>query len=150
MKYRKLVISRIETDIKNEIVVMTFFPSRSVCIKPRPYERITALWTHDFEPEIELAEAISEKGRKRLKLLIKHPTNDEDERRARGDAYYSQVFGRNCGNDETQKGIADALNQMMMDLYYASADTADAWTQACEKALDTVVRSVRRGGAGRP
>ncbi len=139
MKYQLLIISRIETDQGDQLAVLTFFPDYAASVRARPYEKILATYAHAFPEGVELAETVSHKGRKRIKLLLRRPTFTDDERRQRGDAYYATVFGRSCGNDEEQKGIADALYQTMLDLYAADLADEDAWTLQCEEAAAMLI-----------
>lgn len=140
MKYQLLVISRIETDTKDPIIALTLYPSDTACIKPRAYETIVASFVQHFQPGIELNDSVSEKGKRRLKLLLRRPSFTEDERRTLGTMFYSQMFGASPGNDEDKKGVANALYYTACDLYNADASTEEAWAEACAKAVATIRR----------
>lgn len=138
MKYRLMIISRIEKSDKGHIVVATLYPTDSACIMPRDYERITASFMYRFHSDLELAEGVSDKGKKRLKIVINRPSREDEERRALGSAYYSLLFGKNCGNDETQKGVADTIYRAMRDLYEADSSTEESWSEACNDVISTL------------
>ena len=142
MRYHLLVISRVETDTHKPLVLMTFYPTQAAFIKPRDYERLVASYVSIVD--LELAQSISEKGKNRLKMIMRTPENDEDERRSLGSMYYQTIFGRSVGNDETQKGIANSLYQMMVELCDADATSEDAWTASCEAAVGIVTKAVER------
>lgn len=142
MRYHLLVISRVETDTKHSLVLATFFPTQAAFIKPRDYERLVASYVSAVD--LELAQSISEKGKSRLKMIMREPAMNEDERRSLGTLYYETLFGHAVGNDETQKGIANALYQMMVDLHSANAGDEDAWMAACEAAMAAVCKAVDR------
>lgn len=142
MTYQLLVISRIETDTKDPLIALTLYPADTACIKPRPYETIVASFVQHFQPGIELNDSVSEKGKHRLKLLLRRPSFTDDERRALGTMFYSQLFGASPGNDEAKKGVANALYYAACDLYNADASTEEAWAVACTKAVATITRLV--------
>lgn len=140
MKYPLLFISRIETDTKAQIVALTFYPSSSACIKPRAYETITASFVQCLEPPIELADVVSEKGKHRLKVILRRPGFTDDERRTLGTMYYGLFFGHTPGDDEDKKGAADTLYYTMCDLYKAATSGEDAWQDVCTAAIATIRR----------
>lgn len=142
MRYHLLVISRVETDTQNRLILMTFYPTQAAIVKPRDYERLVASYVSIVD--LELAESISEKGKSRLKMIMRNPAMDDEERRVLGSTYYGTIFGHNTGNDETQKGIANTLYQMMGELYKADATSEDAWGAACDAARATVVKAVEK------
>lgn len=147
MKYPLLIISHVETDIKDHLVVLTFYPTSSACIKPRAYESLDASFVQHFEPGLELAEVVSEKGKRRLKLLLREPSFTDDERRTLGTMYYGLLFGHNPGNDEEKKSIANSLYHTICDLYRADTSTEDAWSSACTAAVSTIQRLIERAHA---
>lgn len=140
MNYPLVIISRIETDTKDQIVILTFYPSGSACVKPRTYETLIASFVQYSEPGIELAEVVSDKGKHRLKLLLRQPNFTDEERRTMGTMYYGMLFGHSPGNNEDRKGAADALYYTICDLHKADASTEEAWTDACTKAIATIQR----------
>lgn len=145
MQYHLLAISRIETDRKDHLIAVTFYPAKDLCIQPRPYERILASCVHAFDGEgLRLASGLSSKGKRRLKLILRHPSFDEDERRGKGSAYFAMLFGRESGNDENYKGMADILYQTMCDLYRAEAQDEEEWPAACAKAVETFAEMADR------
>ena len=140
MKYQLLVISRIETDTKDPIIALTLYPTDTACIKPRAYETIVASFVQRFDPAVELNDYVSEKGKHRLKLLLRRPSFTEDERRSVGTMFYNQMFGGNPGNDEGKKGLANSLYYLACDLYNADASTEESWAEACTKAVTAIKR----------
>jgi hypothetical protein len=149
MNYHLMVISRVETNHDDRIVMMTLYPGQVACIKPRAYEKVAASYIRFFQPGIELAESVSGKGKSRLKVTLHRPMNTEDERRLLGTTYYNALFGSPHSNDETEKGMADILYQMMRKLYAADASSEEAWTQACNEAVETLADVVRRHAQGK-
>lgn len=140
MKYPLLIISRMETDTKAQIAALTFYPSDSACIKPRPYENLVASYVQRFDPGIELAEVVSDKGRHRLKLLLRAPACTDEERRTMGTMFYGLLFGHSPGGDEHKKGAADALYYTICDLCQADASSEEAWAGACRAAIASIQR----------
>lgn len=138
MNYPLAVISRIETDTKDRLVALTFYPSDTACIQPREYEVLQACCIRHFEPGLALADMVSEKGRRRLKILLRNPSFTDDERRSLGTMYFGLLFGQEPGGDEGKKGAADALYQAMCDLYGADISGENAWAAACEAALTSI------------
>lgn len=139
MTYPLLIISRIETDTKAQLVALTFYPSNAACIKPRAYETITASYVRHFDPGLELARVVSEKGKHRLKLLMRQPSFTDDERRSLGTMYYSLLLGQKP-DDEDKKGAADALYYTICDLYKADASSEESWANACNAAVTSILR----------
>lgn len=140
MEYPLLVVSRIDTDLRDPIIALTFYPTDSASIKPRAYETLVASYVRRFEPPIELADSVSEKGKRRLKLILRRPKFTEDERRSLGTLYYGMLFRGNPGNDEGKKGAADTLYNTVCDLYRADASSEESWTEACDKAVARIQR----------
>lgn len=140
MKYPLLIISYIESSAKDRMVILTFYPTDTACIMPQKGHGLLASYIKHFAPEIELADALSEKGRRRLKIVLRQPDFDEDERRTLGSLYYSLCFGNNPGNDEYKKGGADELYKTICDLYRTDSASEDAWENACSAAVSTIQR----------
>lgn len=136
MKYPLLIVSHILTKHKDNMVILTFYPSDSACIIPQEDQTLTASFAMHFHPEIELADALSEKGKRRLKILLHRPSFNEDERRTLGSLYFSLLFGHNTGNDEYKKAGADDLYKTVCDLYNSDSSSEEAWTEACENAVE--------------
>jgi hypothetical protein len=97
-----------------------------------------------LEPGLELAEAVSEKGRTRIKLLLLPPNHSEDERRAAGSAFYERLFDKNCADEQITKGISDVLYEAMCDLYAADASDRAAWVAAAEEAVNAFIHAIER------
>lgn len=140
MKYPLLIASCIKTKTKDKMVVLTFYPSDAACIMPLKDEMLIASYVKHFEPGIELADALSEKGKRRLKILLRNAGMNDDERRVLGTLYYNLCFGHNPGNDEFKKGGADALYETICDLYKTDAASEQTWAKACAAAVATFRR----------
>jgi len=139
MTYQLLIISRIETDTRDQLVALTFYPANSACIRPRAYESLIASFVQHFTPGIGLAGMISQKGKPRLKVLMRQPNFSDDERRSLGTMYYSLLFCHKPG-DDNKKGAADALYYTLCDLYKADASNEDSWAEACTAAVASIQR----------
>lgn len=140
MKYPLLIMSRFKSTDRNSIVILTFYPSDSACIKPLADQALIVSYVKYFEPGIELADALSEKGKRRLKIMLSNPSFSNDERRTLGTLYYSLFFGHNPGDDEYKKGGANELYETVCDLYRAVASSEEAWAVACEAAISNIQR----------
>ncbi len=147
MQYKLAIVSKVDLADGRHMALVTLYPGTSACIEATRKGTVAASYIEVLEPPIELPEAYSAKGKKRIKLVMRLDPYGEDGRRMAGALYYQQVFGRSCHDDETQKGIADIIYQAMVDLYLTAETDESGFSNAGALCVGAIREACARNAA---